>query len=94
MRSTATSMGNSGASGLPVESSIDRPATPVSTASRTLRATACGSAPKPFSKSALTGSEVAATSSRRCASTASRAMAPSAWPCDQAKPELVVASAL
>jgi len=50
----------------PVESSIDSPATPVATASLTLSATAAGSTPNPFSKSAFTGRSVAATISRKC----------------------------
>ena len=39
MRSTAVGMSRKGASASPVESSMESPATPVSTASRTLRAT-------------------------------------------------------
>jgi hypothetical protein len=79
---------------LPVESSIESPATPVSQARRTFSATPAASAPKPLSKSAFTGRSVAATISCRCASAMSREMPPSRLPCDQAKPELVVASAL
>jgi hypothetical protein len=46
---------------MPVESSIESPATPVSTARRTLSATPAASGAKPLSKSALTGRSVAAT---------------------------------
>jgi hypothetical protein len=44
MRSTLVGMSRSGAAASPVESSIDRPATPVSMARRTLRATPAASA--------------------------------------------------
>jgi hypothetical protein len=67
---------------------------PVSIARRTLRATPSGSVAKPCSKSAFTGSSVATTSWRRCASTASSGGPPSRSPSDQAQPELVLASAL
>ena len=94
MRSTARANSNCGVAALPVESSIDTPAMPVSTASRTWRATPSGSSAKPFSKSALIGSPVAATMWRRCSSTCASGMPPSGKPPAQAAPELVVASAL
>src|SRR5258708_15609264 len=72
---------------------MDRPATPASTASRTLSATPALSAAKPPSKSALIGTSVAATIVARCSSMVSRETPLSGRPCDQAKPALVVASA-
>ena len=79
---------------LPDQSSIEMPATPVSTAAATLTATSSGASAKPFSKSALTGRSVAATSRRRCASTSSRLISPSSLPAAQAAPALVEAIAL
>jgi hypothetical protein len=93
-RSTASSSVNKGRAASPVESSIDRPATPVATARRTLSATPAASGAKPFSKSALMGTSTAATISCRWASAMSRVMPLSARACDHAKPALVVASAL
>ena len=60
----------------------------------TLSATPAASGAKPLSKSAFTGKSVAATISCRWASAVSRETAPSLRPRDQAKPELVLASAL
>jgi hypothetical protein len=45
----------------PVESSIEQPARPASTAPRTVCATPSASSANPFSRSADTGSRVAAT---------------------------------
>jgi hypothetical protein len=73
---------------------MERPATPVSIAWRTLAATPAASAAKPASKSAFTGSTVAATISRKWASVSSRVIWPSAFAWLHAAPELVVASAL
>jgi hypothetical protein len=92
--SIATASSYSGAAASPVESSIESPATPVSTASRTFRETPAASRAKPLSKSALIGRSVAAAMSARCCSTPSSVTAPSRHARDQAKPELVVASAL
>lgn len=94
MRSTAEAMSRSGSLASPVESSMERPATPVSTANRTFRATPAASGAKPFSKSAFTGSSVAATISRKWTSVSSTDICPSAFACRHAAPELVVASAL
>src|SRR5258706_5438738 len=91
--STAVPRSRSGRSASPLESSMDRPATPVPTASRTLSAMPALSVAKPPSKSALIGTSVAATMAARCSSMASRQTPLSARPCDQAKPALVVASA-
>jgi len=54
-RSTACALSRTGWAGSPLESSMDRPATPVSSARLTLSKTASGVAPKPLSKSALIG---------------------------------------
>ena len=93
-RATPVGRSNSGCAASPVESSIDTPAMPVSMAARTFCATPSGLSAKPLSKSALTGSSVAATSARKYASTVGRGICPSAQPCDHAAPELVEASAL
>lgn len=92
-RSSASSSENNGRRASPVESSIDRPATPASIARSTLSATPAGVVAKPLSKSALTGSSVASTMACRWASTCSRVTRVSARACDQAKPALVVARA-
>ena len=55
IRSTASVKSNSGFAASPVESSIERPATPVAVAAATLAATSSGAIAKPPSKSALTG---------------------------------------
>src|SRR5882762_7262029 len=94
IRSTAVSRSRRGCSGSRLESSIDRPATPVAAARRTLSATPALLAAKPPSKSALIGRSVASTIAARCSSMASRETPLSGRPCDQAKPALVVASAL
>ena len=78
----------------PVESSMESPATPVSTASRTLSETPSGSRAWPLSKSALIGRSVASTIVRRCVRTASGLVPPSIAASAHAEPELVVASAL
>src|SRR6185437_7829843 len=94
MRATASPKSYNGCEGSPVESSIDNPATPVSTQRLTFFFRPSMSRAWPSSKSAFTGRSVAATISRQCASTASISMLLSACARDHAKPELVVASAL
>src|SRR5450631_571614 len=94
IRSTARPNSNSGAPGSPEKSSIDNPATPVCTARPTFAATSPGCAAKPFWKSAFTGRFTAVATERRCASVWSRPIRLSGWPTVQAKPALVVASAL
>jgi len=86
----------SGAAGSPVASSIDSPAMPVATQSFTFSATPSGSSEKPAWKSALTGIEVAATTSLACASMVSREIASkvSGSPRVKANPAELVASAL
>src|SRR5690348_14722356 len=93
IRSTASSRSKSGAAGSPVESSIERPAIPVSTARATFAATASGSIANPPSKSAFTGTSTASAMPRRCLSISSSETGLSRAPSDQANPELVVASA-
>src|SRR4051812_5402931 len=59
-----------------------------------MRATVAAGSSYMFSKSAATGSSVAAVSARTCAATSSRVALPSGRPSVNAKPELVVASAV
>ena len=72
---------------------MESPATPVSMQSPTPSATPSGSTAKPSPKSAFTGSPVAVTIDRTCASIASRGTAPSGNAWANAAPALVVASA-
>src|SRR5215471_9197225 len=76
-----------------VKSSTEQPASPVSAARVTVRATPPGSSAKQFSRSAETGSSVAATIAAACARASSRLTEPSRRPSVAANPELVVASA-
>src|SRR5215468_4617095 len=76
-----------------VKSSTEQPASPVSAARVTVRATPPGSPAKQFSRSAETGSSVAATIAAACARASSRLTEPSRRPSVAANPELVVASA-
>src|SRR5258705_9203619 len=92
-RSTASLSSWSGSAFLPVESSIDRPATPVVAAFATLTPTLSASAAKPSSKSALTGTSTHPAIVRRCASATSIEMSLSRRPSDHAIPALVVAIA-
>src|SRR6185437_8862879 len=94
IRATASPKSYNGCDGSPVESSIDNPATPVSTQRLTFFFRPSMSRAWPSSKSAFTGRSVASTISRQCASTASISIVLSAFARDHAKPELVVASAL
>ena len=79
----------------PVASSMDPPTSPTAAARRMVSAQVSGSSPKPFSRSAETGNEVASTIARAFASVSSRPIAPSAsgLPTENANPALVVASA-
>ena len=70
-RSTESEYSNKGSAGLPVESSIDSPATPVATAAPTLAATASGSTAKPPSKSPFTGISTLELIPLKCASASS-----------------------
>src|SRR5262245_45983772 len=94
MRSTASARSNSGLALSPVKSSIERPATPLSTARATLTPTLSGSWAKPSSKSALTGMSTAADIAARWLQTSSTVTRLSGLPMVQAKPALVEASAL
>ena len=91
---TDRSKGNRGSAASSLESSIDRPAMPVSTARATFAATPSGSTAYPPSKSALTGTSTDPATARRCSSTSSRVTRLSDLPWVHAKPALVVASAL
>src|SRR6185503_1334047 len=93
MRSTASVKSNNGSASSPLESSIDRPATPVVVAILTLRATSVGIVAKPSSKSALTGTSTASAIERRWAMVSFLDTLLSRLPSDHASPELVVASA-
>jgi hypothetical protein len=64
----------------PVESSTEAPAIPVLPASRSVSATPSGATAKQRSRSALTGSGVAAAISRAWASASSRVTKPSRRP--------------
>src|SRR3984893_633374 len=94
MRAIANARPYSGVAGSPVESSIDRPATPVLTAAATLAPTFSALWAKPPSKSALTGRSTAPHSAVRCCKTSASVTRLSAFPMVQAKPALVDASAL
>ena len=72
---------------------MEQPASPTSTARRTVSATSSGESAKPFSRSALTGRSVAPTRSAAWASASSRVTLPSLRPRVAACPALVVASA-
>lgn len=65
---------------LPVKSSIEAPANPVSPACRIVFAISSGVSPNPFSRSALTGKVVALASSLACTSASSRSTLPSCRP--------------
>ena len=84
-----------GSSATPVASSIDPPARPTSAASAIVCRHVSGSSPKPFSKSAETGNDVASTIIVALTSVSSRSTAPSAsgLPRENANPALVVARA-
>jgi len=92
-RGEESAKSSSGLAGSPVESSIEMPAMPLVTARRTLAPTCDGSIANPPSKSALIGISTLAAISSKCRSASSIEIALSACPRDQAKPELVVASA-
>src|SRR5258705_7497783 len=82
-----------GWSGRRVKSSTEQPASPAGAASPMVSATPAGSSANAFSRSAETGSVVAAAMAAACASASSRVTAPSGRPSVAAKPPLVVASA-
>ncbi len=82
-----------GSPGRRVKSSTEQPASPAAAASRMVSATAAGSSANAFSRSAETGSGVAAAIAAACPSASSRVTAPSGRPSVAAKPPLVVASA-
>ena len=76
-----------------LQSSTDAPAVPASAAAVIVAATPAGSSAKQSSRSALTGSGLAAASAAVWAIASSRDTAPSARPSVAANPELVVAIA-
>jgi hypothetical protein len=78
---------------LPLASSIEPPTTPASAARRIVSAASAGASPKPFSRSAATGTAVAAAMERACAIASSRESSPSRRPSTPADALLDVASA-